>query len=136
MKSTGRSDSSDSLVGVAWAIATGFHDIDFTTHRPRSIDVIGRQHPDGRPDPVALREASSDLNTTICDGMTVSCVKSSTLDWVDDRLRRTIRDLATCCKICVRAIRNVVREAVEDSVLANNIRCQGGHEVENAVLDI
>jgi len=53
------------LTGVAWSIAARLHNINFTRCWPRSILVSFGKHPNGRPEPVTLRELSIDLNTAV-----------------------------------------------------------------------
>jgi len=53
------------LTSVAWSIPARLHDINFTRCGPRSIFVSFGKHPNGRPEPVTLRELSIDLNTAV-----------------------------------------------------------------------
>ena len=46
-------------------VSTGLHNVNFTGCGPSAVRVDSREHPDGRPDPIALGELCIDLNSTV-----------------------------------------------------------------------
>ncbi len=53
--------------GIARAVATRLHDVDFTRSGPVSILVVLGKQPDCGPQPVSLRELSSHLKAAILE---------------------------------------------------------------------
>jgi len=69
-------------VGVV--VTTGLHDINLTGTRPCTVDGVGWQHPDGRPEPVTSWKLGLDLDTTVLDVGAELGVDTAGLDWVDN----------------------------------------------------
>jgi len=69
-------------VGVV--VTTRLHDINFTGTRPCTVNGVGWQHPDGRPEPVTRWELSLNLDTTVLDVGAELGVDTTRLDRVDN----------------------------------------------------
>ena len=46
-------------------VSSRLDDVDFAGRRPLPVDVLGWQHPDGRPQPVAQRHLGPDLDLAV-----------------------------------------------------------------------
>lgn len=80
---------------VAGVISSGFHDIDFSRCRPRTILVVGREHPDCWPEPVTLRELGFHFNSAVLELEALDSSNSGRSNWVVDISRSGSISLAT-----------------------------------------
>ena len=132
------SDVVDALPRVALVISASLHDIDLPAQRPRSVRVVHRQHPNGRPYPVTLGHLRDDLDfaeSNVGGSGRVLCYEARGLDRVDDCASRTVGHCATGCRVCAGAVGEVESETVENCISANDIGSEGRDEVENAIFN-
>lgn len=64
-------------------ITSALHDVNLATCRPLAELDILRKHPYGRPDPVALRQLCTHLNSSILEVERVNASEACARDWVD-----------------------------------------------------
>lgn len=77
----------DNVVTTLWVgvvVTARLHDVNLARARPRTVDGVGWQHPDGRPQPVTGRELCLDLDTSELDVGTELGVDTTRLDRVDN----------------------------------------------------
>ena len=137
--STGDTGGSGSRPGLPWTISDfrKTH-VDLSAARPVAIHICFRHHPDSRPDPIARRHPSHDLDLAILDRGFTSGYQTSTLNGVDDTASSRIGDCHALGKVCSSASAvggEVQCVAVGDGVHPNRVGCQGGNDIEGAVFD-
>ena len=69
---------------VSVVVAARLHDIDFAGRRPGTISIFHRQHPDGRPEPIAGGELGLDFDTAVLDAGAGFGIEARGFDRVDD----------------------------------------------------
>jgi hypothetical protein len=88
------------------AVASRFHDVDFTAGWPPAIRTVSGHHPDccnkllrllnflnffwellTRPNPISSRNSGASLNLSVCEAKGVDSVQASGGDWVQNVLR-------------------------------------------------
>lgn len=132
----GRRSNVVAALGIGVVVTTRLHDINFSRGGPGTIGVIDRQHPDGRPQPVAYRHLCSDFNTAILDFCSLECVDAAR-EGRRDNARVAVggvggRDAA----VVVLGGTGAIFKEIDDVVLLNEISALDGcldHEV--AILD-
>lgn len=62
-----RRDDVVAALGVSVVVTAGLDDIDLARRWPGSVSVLDGHHPDGGPEPVALRQLGSHLDAAILD---------------------------------------------------------------------
>jgi hypothetical protein len=65
-------------------VAAGLYDVDLARRRPHAVRVVHRQHPNGRPQPVARGQLGRDLDAAEFDRGAALGVNTTGFDWVDD----------------------------------------------------
>jgi hypothetical protein len=67
-------------------VSAGLGNVNLSALRPFAIRVVGRQEPDGRPQPIAGWELGFDFDAAVFDGSASLGIDTAGLDWVDDRV--------------------------------------------------
>src|SRR4051812_48685889 len=52
-------------VDFLWVLSEQFHDIDLATVGPAAVALVGRHHPNRRPDPLSLRQLRANVEAAI-----------------------------------------------------------------------
>jgi hypothetical protein len=79
-----RDDRVPAVRVVRWAVSAALGDVDLSTHRPVSVDIVFWHRPNGRPEPIALRHFRDDFNLAVLDAPFTLCGHACAADRVDD----------------------------------------------------
>lgn len=118
-------------------IPSALHDVDFSTRGPSPVLIVLRQHPNGRPQPVTLRQFGSDLKPAILER--VLSFDECRLDRVEDMCSVThpltpIESIARA-SVSVRAAPEIHPIATADRGLPNFVLEEDGLDVEHSVFN-
>ena len=102
-------------------------------HYERGLSITARS--EARKDSAPPRKLRPNFNAAVLDVLPTLSSQARAHDWIDNGAGSAVADHPASCEICVRAACEVERVTIEDSVCANNIRCEGREQVKLVVLD-
>lgn len=120
-----------SSLPIRVVVAARLDNVNLSRLGPVTIFVLDRQHPNGRPEPIARRESCRDFDPTILDGGTFLSVDTARLDRRDDGAVGEIGDSMTIHVYIRRAIGEVDLAVGVDQVLV--LQC--GLDVQFSAFD-
>lgn len=130
----GAADDVVAALPVRVVVPARLDDVDLARERPRPVRVRDRQHPDGRPEPVARRQLGPHLDAAVGNGRALLRVDASGADGVEDG---SIGDVGARHAVGEHLGRaDALGRQIQDVVGRQELLIlQGGHDHQLPVLD-
>ena len=110
---------------------------DMEAHVPSHCEKgqVSTERKRSKEDSTPSRKLCTNFDAAVLDVLPTLSSQARAHDWIDNGAGSAVADHPASCEICVRAACEVERVTIEDSVCANNIRCEGREQVKLVVLD-
>lgn len=119
-------------------VAAALYDVDFAACGPSAVWVVSRQHPQCRPDPIALRQLRANLDASVLEAEALCGAQTSRLDGVDDvaaAARHALTSIECIARALIRRIGSpqINARAAHESRITEEIRSERRLEEQDAV---